>query len=222
MEKKKRFTTIFTLIIMILILGVGGYEVYKANQDTPDVGNVGSDANGNYYALRANASEYQKELYDELILAIDTNDENATVGLIAQNFIADFFTWTNKVRLNDVGGLQFVDPLIINDVSFAAQDGIYNDMYTYLKEGKIEGSLQVKSSNVLVSQGEFLLENQEQPTEEIDVDPISVPAYFANVTWEYEDSTVLNTTVYQNRATLTLTKDEDGLFSIVEVKEYAQ
>ena len=208
MQKKKQFTTLFTLIMMVLILGIGTFQLTKANEKSAAIGNVGIEGNTNYYTIRSNATPYQKEIYDDLIKAIQTKDETNSVGLIAENFIADFFTWTNKVRLNDVGGLQFIHEDAVNSVSHAAQDGLYNDMFTYLSEGKIENSLQVKDADYKVEKIVHLI-NKEK-----------VDAYAVRITWEYEDSTVLNTAVYQNKATVILVEDEDGLFSIVEVKDH--
>lgn len=208
MSKKKRFTSLFTLAMMILILCIGGFQVFKANQNQKKIGNVGVEGQTNSYTIRSNASAYQKELYQDLIDAIENGDDGKIPGLIAQNFIADFFTWTNKVRLNDVGGLQFVHPDIVNNVSHAAQDGIYNDMYTYLSEGKIQNTLQVKNTEIEVSEDVFEIE--EKP----------VDAYIVSIKWEYEEAAALNTSVYQNKALITLVQDEDGLYSIVEVKEH--
>lgn len=208
MNTKKKVTTIFALVVMMVTLVIGGYQVIKATSGGSNVGNVGFETNDNYYVIRSNATEYQKEIYVALIDSINNKDDKNTVGLIAQNFVADFFTWTNKVRLNDVGGLQFIHPDAVNSVSHSAQDGIYNDMYTYLSEGKIEDTLQVKTSTVQVVQKPFKIDDEE------------VDAYYVGIKWEYEDASALNTSVYQNKATIVLTPDSDGLFSIVEVSDY--
>lgn len=207
MNKKKQFTTLFTLVMMLLVLSIGGYQVIKANQNTNTVGEVGFEKNSDYYSIRSNASDYQKEIYQALIEAVETKDHEKMAALTAQNFIADFFTWTNKVRLNDVGGLQFVYKDVQANVSHAAQDGIYNDMYTYLSEGKIENSLQVKSSQVTLKTSKFKM------------DDVLVDAYVAEVTWDYEESDVLNQVLYQSKAFVTMVQDVDGLYSIVEVNE---
>ena len=208
MAKKKKFTTLFTLCMMVLVLGVGALQIYKVNQNSKSIDHVGVEGSTNSYTIRANATPYQKEIYDQLNDAIADKDEPKTAGLIAANFIADFFTWTNKIRLNDVGGLQFIHKDAINSVSHAAQDGIYNDMYTYLSEGKIANTLQVKATEINTVSTTFKYED------------LTTDAFKVNVTWEYEDSDVLNTSVFQNKATLILLKDADGLYSIVEVKDY--
>lgn len=207
MNKKKQFTTVFTLVMMLLVLSIGGYQVIKVNRNTSNVGDVGFETNSDYYNIRSNATDYQREIYQQLIDSIETKDAEKVAGLTAQNFIADFFTWTNKVRLNDVGGLQFIHKDAQTNVSHAAQDGIYNDMYTYLSEDKIENSLQVMSSDVIVKESKFKMDNE------------VIDAYTAEVTWQYEESSVLNPSVYQSKAFITMIQDKDGLFSIVEVKD---
>lgn len=205
MNKKKKFAALFSLLIAFAIISFGGYQISKANSNQKQVGTVGSESNNNSFSIRNNATDYQNEIYESLNQAIkDKNDEKIT-ALIAQNFVADFFTWTNKVRLNDVGGLQFIHEDAVNSVSHAAQDGIYNDMHTYLFEGKGDQTLEVDSSTAVAKKAEFKYNDE------------IVDAYSVDVTWTYKESTALNTALYQNEATVVLIQDSDGLYSIVEV-----
>ncbi len=205
MSTKKRFTTSFALILMLLIVAVGSYQILKINAKNNKIDDVGFKSNNSYYALRGNATEYQVELNDALNDAIEKKDTQRTAQLVGESFIADFFTWTNKIRLNDVGGLQFVRQDIRSNFSHAAQDGIYNDMYTYLSEGKIKDTLEVIDTQSTVKSSRFTID------EEI------YDAYQVSVQWTYQESDVMNTAVYQSRAILSLVADEDGLYSIVEV-----
>ena len=205
MNKKKKFAALFSLLIALIVISFGGYQISKANSNQKPVGAVGSESNNNSFSIRTNATDYQKEIYEALNQAIKDKDQEKITALIAQNFVTDFFTWTNKVRLNDVGGLQFVHEDARNSVSHAAQDGIYNDMYTYLSEGKGDQTLEVNSSTAVSKKSQFTYKDE------------VVDAYSVNVSWTYKDSTALNTTVYQNQATVILIQDADGLYSIVGV-----
>ena len=51
------------------------------------------------YVLRANATDYQKELFEELKNDFEHEDETDEAKIacdIAMNYVADFYTWTNK------------------------------------------------------------------------------------------------------------------------------
>ena len=206
MDKKKKFTTLITILTTILVIVFGGYQIVKARANVTVVDNSGYEAHNNSFAIRSNATDYQKEVYASLNAAIKEKDEEAIATLIAENFVADFFTWTNKLRLNDVGGLQFINKAVINDVSHSAQDGMYQDMYTYLDEGKVADTLEVVATRANAKKGNF-------KTEEATLD-----AYIVDLEWDYKESSVINTSLYQKKAIITLVQDEDGLYSIVEVK----
>lgn len=207
--KKMNFTTKYILIMSLIVLAVGGFFALKSLNATQDIGTTGVIKDNEYYSLRKNATGYQKTVYKELSKAVKDEEQGDDMvsALIAKNFIADFYTWSNKLRLNDVGGLQFLEPSMVPWVSHQAQETFYQDMYYYLDRNEISDSLTVKNIETTVE------------VKEID-DPVEgwITGYFVDANWTYEESDVLNINTYENSAKIRILKDkETGKFMIVEV-----
>ena len=206
--RKMNFTTKYILVMSLVVLAIGGFFAVKSLNATQEIAATGVIKDNEYYSLRKNATGYQKSAYRELSKAIKENETDEVIsGLIAKNFISDFYTWSNKLRLNDVGGLQFLEPSMVPWVSHQAQESFYQDMYYYLDRKEIKESLSVKSIETTVV------------VKEID-DPIDgwITGYFVQANWTYDDSDVLNINEYDNAALIRLIKDkETGKLVIVEV-----
>jgi len=89
------------------------------------------------YRLRRNPTTYQIELFEMLIdahyLFVESRSEKDLVdysAIIVRNFIADFFTLSNKVSRSDVGGLQF----IADDLKQDFRDYAIDEFYLYLNQ----------------------------------------------------------------------------------------
>ena len=110
MKKKSRFFMKYIAFMSVVLLLVGGYFSVRAILLDRKVDVVGVDQHNLYYSLRKNGTDYQKAIYTQLSDAFDQEviNEEAISGLVVQNFVADFYTWTNKLRFNDVVGLQFL------------------------------------------------------------------------------------------------------------------
>lgn len=193
----------------LMVLAVGGFFAIKSLNATQEISSTGVIKDNEYYSLRKNATGLQKSVYKELSKALKDEEQGADIvsALIAENFIADFYTWSNKLRLNDVGGLQFLEPSMVPWVSSQAQETFYQDMYYYLDRGEVKDSLTVKNIESTVE------------VKEID-DPVEgwITGYFVNANWTYEDSDVLNINLYENSAKIKILKDkETGKLVIVEV-----
>lgn len=223
--KQKKIFIIYSIVLSLAVLSIGGFYIYKTiNQNTNvDKTTVKKDS---YYSIRKNATELQKELYTNLETAIDAEvkNEKEINDLLAQNFIADFYTWNNKLRRNDVGGLQFVDESIRNNVYLNAKETFYNDFYYYLDKKQGPETLQVKSLNVLKSEPIdyfiFDTEGEEEIYDEITeryVKGAYHDAYLVRLSWEYESSTALSTSDYDNSANVIIMNQNKELPMIVEV-----
>ena len=206
--RKMNFTTKYILLMSLIVLAVGGFFAIKSLNATQEISSTGVIKDNEYYSLRKNATGLQKNSYKELSKAIkEEQGDDIISALVAKNFIADFYTWTNKLRLNDVGGLQFLEPSMVTWVSHQAQESFYQDMYYYLDRKESKDSLSVKNIETSVE------------VKEID-DPVEgwITSYFVKTNWTYEETEVLNVNQYDNSAMIRIIKDkETGKFMIVEV-----
>ena len=230
MNKKRqgRFMVIVSAVVSLIVIAVtGGFYIRTMGQNT-DIDSSGIKKD-EAYSIRNNATSYQKELYESLKVAMkeEVVDKNEVAGLVAENFVADFYTWTNKFRLNDVGGIQFVYEPIRASVFANAQNTTYLDMYYYLKNGGVGKTLEVmktESSNARVIRtfinDEKGIEERIDPITKKPVKGVIYNAIQVDVKWEYRDSVVLDTQDYESSATITLIENDKGHFVIVEVAEY--
>ena len=148
-EKQKQ-VIIILVGIFVLILGllfISYRNVVKlVDQAT---GNTTEEAKIPY-KLRKNPTEIQVKYYEELEEAFlsEEQDDLLISGLVAQNFIADFFTFSNKEGSFDVGG---VDYLYAPDQAFGylqAKDQFYYNFDKHIKKFK-EESLEVESVEII-------------------------------------------------------------------------
>ncbi|NLL74360.1 MAG: hypothetical protein GX233_01135 [Erysipelothrix sp.] len=174
---------------------------------------VGVDQHNLYYSLRKNGTDYQKAIYTQLSDAFDQEviNEEAISGLVVQNFVADFYTWTNKLRFNDVGGLQFLHNDVEGWVNAQALETFYNDMNYYLQNGGLEDTLEVSRVDVSAVKSEFEMGEDDEITK--------VPSYVVNASWSYLPSSKISVDEFQSSAVFTLIADDEGLFTIVEVSD---
>lgn len=219
MKKQSNFYVKYIVVISLCLLAVGGFFAVKAIGLGSKLDVVGVEKDNPYYSLRKNATEYQKTIYKEIGLEFKKEpiDQSAISGLVVKNYVADFYTWTNKLRFNDVGGLQYLHKDIQGWVSAQALESFYGDLLYYLDNGTAEGTLEVSDVNVQVEPTEYYVEDLDEE-EALEEGVQKHVAYRVHATWSYQPSTRLDVSEYQNEAIFTLIADEEGLFSIVEVQ----
>lgn len=213
MKKKSRFFMKYIALMSVVLLLVGGYFSVRAILLDRKVDVVGVDQHNLYYSLRKNGTDYQKAIYTQLSDAFDQEviNEEAISGLVVQNFVADFYTWTNKLRFNDVGGLQFLHNDVEGWVNAQALETFYNDMNYYLQNGGLEDTLEVSRVDVSAVKSEFEMGEDDEITK--------VPSYVVNASWSYLPSSKISVDEFQSSAVFTLIADDEGLFTIVEVSD---
>ncbi|WZU01477.1 hypothetical protein MGH68_19020 [Erysipelothrix sp. D19-032] len=102
-----------------------------------------------------------------------------------------------------------------------ALDNIYGDMNYYLQKGDIANTLEVNQSTTKPTKNvKFLMQEEETDSDgEISKEAITVDAFQVEITWTYKDATAVKTADFQKSSTITIVKDTDGLYSIVEVTD---
>lgn len=209
MKKSSNFYMKYIAIISLVLVAFGGFYAIKAMNSMNSGESVAVEKDNPHYSLRKNATEYQREIYKELSDAFretPLNQEKIS-GLVVKNYVADFYTWTNKLRFNDVGGIQYLHEDVESWVNAQALETFYNNMNYYLTNGGLEDTLEIKDVQVKVTPITF-----EYNDEEVD-------AFSVDTKWQYVASNKLDIADYQDEAQFTLIADSEGLFTIVEVLE---
>jgi len=145
-KKLKDPFLIISLLLMIAALVTGGLLHQHLSEPFrgPNNGNqnlhLAEGDEGFYYLLPPRATPFQEELFYELLAAQEafaasetTANKEQLAALVVQNFIADFFTWSNKEGRSDVGGLQFIASDIRQNFRTAAIDGFYLYLNQYME-----------------------------------------------------------------------------------------
>lgn len=223
-QQKRALVLIGSLFSLVIVL-LGSYYVYQTliQKTNVDGTNIQQDE---FYSIRNNATAYQIELYENLNEALhaEPKDNLEIATWVAQNYVADFYTWTNKFRLNDVGGIQFVIEDIKTNVYQSAQASLYGDVYYYLNNGGLTGTLEVESIRVINAEYIDFFIFDSEGNDEI-YDEVSGryrvgdyhDAMQVEVAWNYVTSDTLNVDDYDSHAYITLMLNDVGAPMIVEV-----
>ena len=205
------------LAVSLILLAMRTNSVFRA--PAPEVAEErrpsipdGREEDG--YYLRSNATDYQVELFEALLVAhrrhdIEQSDETLFdyAAVIAQNFIADFFTLLNKESRSDVGGVQFVTEDVRGNFQAYAVDNFYLYLNHYIEIFGSEALPEIVDISVDyvgfemryvdVEDGEYL----DEPVRTVIVD----------LTWDFAQTTLEEIDEFQTRARVTLIETDEGL-----------
>ncbi len=246
-NRDRRFLLMFLLMIPFLVaIGIFSSIVYREGKSLINMAsgnqiveikpeNVIEDG---WYILRDNATDLQKEYFAQLKDAIEGGEADGTTkaALVAQNYVADFYTWTNKQGQYDIGGMYYIyDGEYKNgdhyreNVYLNARNGFYKYLSTYATQYGKENLLEV--ADVVVTK----CEKMPQPYE-ISVhvenrlgddgewydyrENKTYDAYNVTCTWTYKDTTALDLSKFANKINLAII-DHGDEFQIVEASENA-
>jgi hypothetical protein len=186
-KQLKLATVILTLILLIIVGSLIAYFSLNGNDDQSiDVTEEIS------YTLKSNATDVQKVYFDELKLALlePTTEPDIIASLIVKNYIADFYTWTNKEGSYDVGGLQYVYAPNTLYVQTEAKSFFYKDLSYYMNQYGGENLLKVSSVNIKYVDKEpnYVIEDS------------AYPSYYVAAEWTYEPNAVFSPEGFQTKA----------------------
>ena len=195
-------TIIFTGVNIVQTLAISDVQV-----DGKEKNKLTND----YYEIGNNATQLQKDIFKQLTDALNAKekDDVKIADLVAQSFIADFFTWTNKDGNYEVGGSQyFYGPGILGFQNYS-RDHFYKDLDLYITQYGKENLLEVNSiySEASVNAGYTTYYD-------------TYTAYSIFLEWTYKDSNVLDTSDFQTDCWMQVIKHEDGRFEVVEFMKY--
>ena len=205
----------------------------------------------NGYTLRRNPTEYQLELFDRLVNAHDRFAETASdedlkayASAIVQNFVADFFTLSNKNSRTDIGGLQFFSEDVRDNFRTSAIDEFYLYLNQHLEMFDRELLPTVISTTILeVGFDTRIIETEEDEEDDecenydywgncIDdlynyhgfgydeEEPVGeeVRAIVIDISWSYASSTLMYINEFQTEARFVLIEVEDEGVRIFQIE----
>lgn len=95
------------ILCLALVVSMSGCNKDK-NEDKTDKTDKVSIVENDVYTTPKAPTKVQIELYNALSEALEEEEEEEIAKLVAQNFVADFYTFKNKTGSEDVGGLTYI------------------------------------------------------------------------------------------------------------------
>lgn len=152
--KRNEKNSSFSILVVLLLLGlivVGCYHFYQEffNSDTSVITVVSKMDDYPYY-VNSNATRLYKKYYKMLEEELKDSkvDEEEYVKLIAQLFSIDFYTLSNKLTNQDIGGIQFVSPSLQEKFSIEAKNTVYKYVENNITGKRNQELPEVKKVNI--------------------------------------------------------------------------
>lgn len=186
------------------------------------------------YELYRNSTDHQIELFELLIVAHDQFNETHSdidlknyANIIARNFVADFFTLSNKHSRSDVGGLQFVSEDLTEEFKRFAVDTFYLYLNQHIEAFGRDALPTVATTTILNSSFAprwIEIENDEPETENDAYEAMlgtnllqeqvplkeEIRTIVIDIEWTFADSSLNYLADFQTSARLILLESEDG------------
>ena len=208
MKLKKKAKTTLIVVVVILVVAVVGIFTYKTFFSKPVIkeAKVLKEIKNYGYVLKDNKSKKYQALFKDLakILESDEVDYKAYASKLAEMFVVDFYSLSDKTAKTDVGGVDIVLPDILNNFLENAE----NTFYKY-----VESNIYNNRKQKLPEVNTVEVESVEKTTFTYN-DTIDENAYQVKVKWDYTDSDFAN---YQKEATLIFVNKDKKLY-LVELK----
>lgn len=208
MKLKKKVKITLIAIIVILVVAVAGIFTYKTFFSKPVIkeAKVLKEIKDYGYVLKDNKSKKYQALFKDLakILESDKVDYETYASKLAEMFIVDFYSLSDKTAKTDVGGVDIVQPDTLNNFLENAENTFYKYVESNIYNNRKQNLPEVNTVEV---------ESVEKTTFTYN-DTIDENAYEVKVKWDYTDSEFAN---YQNEATLIFVNKDKKLY-LVELK----
>ena len=239
-KSKRTLYTILFILPFVIAIGIFSFIAYKEAKDLINLATGTTEVNSDYivssmnYKLRDNATEYQQECFAELKNAIESNSSPETiVGLVGKNYVADFYTWTNKQGQYDIGGMEYVNSEKNETVEYKtniyskARDGFYKYINNYINDYGVENLIEVNNINIVsvtknsqkytIHEYTETIQTGEDSWEKL-FDDIEHDCYNVSLSWSYNPTTKLDLSKFATSINL-LIIENDGRYEIVEASE---
>lgn len=211
-DKKTRYRNLTLVIIpFVLLIGVFGY--LSADSISSLIGGVTGESTKasdsidsmDYHLIRG-ATSLQKDLFKELDKAVKAGEDAEIAKLVAENFVADFYTWTNKAGQFDVGGMYYVYSPNKTNIYNQARNQFYKYVSTYIDEYGQDNILEVASIEAEIGEEPF----------DYSIDGNTYEAYGVTCNWTYVNNKGFTEREYRTKEYFTVIKNETGRFEIVQ------
>ena len=150
--KTRKRNLILAILPFVIVAGICGFIAFKSVSSIS--GNAQGTSKDSYkdsidsmdYHLRSNATKYQTEHFKDLTKAVeDGSDKYEIARLVAENYVADFYTWSNKDGTYDVGGMYYVYSPQKTTIYTQARNTYYKYVSYYINQFGAKNLLEVEN-----------------------------------------------------------------------------
>ena len=205
-KNKNKLKVILIILLILFVLAIMGvfcyFKFFKENDNNNEVKVVKKIDNYDYN-LKENETELYNVTFDELeeLLKSESINYESYAKIVAKLFIIDFYTLTNKLSKNDIGGIEFIKDSMKDNFIEEARSTFYK--YLEVKSDKRIQKLpevsNIKETTVESTQFKYLDKT------------IDENAYKVTISWEYKEDLG-----YETEAKMIIVKENDKLY-IVEM-----
>lgn len=125
----KKTLVIILIVLLVIALSFGGYQVYKLINNTtkPTTVKVVDKIDKYGYSLEEDSTKLYKELYKKLKNVLNEKElnEEEYAKLVAEMLVVDFYDIDSKMSKNDVGGVQFILDDFKDNFVLEAEETVY-------------------------------------------------------------------------------------------------
>lgn len=218
MKKIKKILIMLIILVTFLIIGVLVYKFYFKT-DKNEVKVIKTIAKYGY-TLDENETKLYKEEFEKLDKILSSEDINYEdyAKEVSKLFIIDFYTLSNKLSKNDIGGTQFIKEDMRDNFIDQARSTFYK--YVEVKSDKRTQKLPEVSviNDIKIENTKFAIKDKTTTTKTTKVNRYKkssnetiVDAYKVTISWSYKEDLG-----YETEAKMILIKDNNKL-CIVEM-----
>lgn len=218
----KLFKNTFSKIILglcvlsIIVVSINIIIVSKNGTSSDDVLDNKTTLTANdMYLVPSNPTKYQESLYKELSELVDGYDfsaqasddqKNLDIAMsVVKNFIADFYTWTNKSSSYSVGGQMFMFGDQVITFQTHARQTYYKDLDGYIAQygrANLPEVEEVSGAAVFGNTYEF--------------NGTKYPLYYVEASWTFKDCEVDTSSWHKKEAFYVIYNETNEKFEIVQ------
>lgn len=155
------------------------------------------------YTLKGNPTDYQKEIFKELTAVVENTDRGdlELPEAVVKNFIADFYTWNNKIGSYDIGGEEFIYYKEVTNFIRTMRHSTYLAITDYINNGLSTKDL-IEINHVEITASNYASDYEYYGT--------TFSAYYIEATWTFAENDKIDTSIFPTWGAFTIIKDTEN------------
>ena len=210
--KKNKQIIYMMLAASLVVVAVMGFNIVRISlKKSAGSGEVVEKTNtssmkNDQYIIGNNPTQFQQDEFKKLTEALKGDDQLAISEAVVRNFIADYFTWTNKDGNYEVGGLQYIYGPMFTSFQEQSRWEFYKDLDLYISQYGRENLLEVSDITITSSAvaGNFELYSSEE-----------FASFYIETTWNYKPSPKIDVDSFQKTGYFTVINN-NGRYEIAQ------